>query len=111
MREKKAKAEMVIELNTQEALGKISEMRVDLQLPERQYAKKEQRDYDMQRNYNAQCNYAAQETLSPVSALSRNEAVYKKQPEENCDNRSPEIKRATVKVKGVEAYVTTNSVR
>lgn len=92
MKEKKTKAEVIIELNTQEALSKLSDMRVDLELADKPNIRKAQYTKD-----NQQSRYA-----NP--SASSNSPVKRTQPEEI--RSSKPARKASVKVNSVEAHIT-----
>ena len=92
MKEKKAKAEVIIELTTQEALSKLSDMRVDLELADKPNIRKAQYTRD-----NQQSRYA-----NPVA--SSNSPVKRTQPEELLSSKP--ARKAIVKVNNVEARIT-----
>lgn len=117
MGEKKTRAEMVIELDTQEALNRISELRVDLQLPESQCLLAEKPSISRQnlerfnfiKRGTKQFSSNRQEKAAPAPTLSPKPQIKKTPIKEVSDSR--ESRRATVKVNGIEAHVTATSLR
>ncbi len=120
-----AKAEMIIELNTQEALSKISEMRVDLELADQpvieqpvreQYARAESSNDQSVRAESSRDNYPKvhnnytnnpRPSLYATPAVAHNSPVSKTYQEGTGSNGSP--RKAMVKVNSVQAHISATT--
>lgn len=111
MKEKKANPEMIIELTTQEALRKISELNVDLQLPKTPPVQKTQAP-DAVQNPSTKPLPQSKNQQSPYRApVVTKSAPISNNPQPEQTRHGVPLRQATVKVKSVNAHVTSVSPR